>query len=146
MNAAYQAIFGNDSLKFCRFAYGNSSGIYDNSIKKDFQVSKITDLNNLGSGFSMEMFLCYQKSKSLKEFCNDVKDLGYEDMTSSQLLDCYTQFSKFNSNIKQDDIDKLQSDIKCESEGTVELKYKCLGRDTSTSDFCYEKFVAAEIT
>ena len=79
MKSVYADQNGNDSLEFCRFAYGNSSGVYDESDTKNFQVSKVTDQDN--SGFSMEMFSCYQKSKSLKQFCDDINDLGYQVMT-----------------------------------------------------------------
>ena len=67
-------------------------------------------------------------------------------MTKLQLLDCYRQFSNFNSNIEMSEIVKLQSDVNCESEATTEAKYKCLGKETTSSDFCYDKYTNAEIT
>ena len=81
MKTAFSGQFGNDSLDFCRFAYGNSSGVYEESDTKNFDVSKVTDKGNPGSGFSIQMFQCYLKSNSLKQFCDDIGDLGYQVMS-----------------------------------------------------------------
>ena len=56
METAYASQYDKDSLEFCRFAYGNSSGVFDKSDAQNFQLSKITDQNNLEEGFSTNMF------------------------------------------------------------------------------------------
>ena len=40
----------------------------------------------------------------------------------------------------------MKSKVKCDSEATTEAKYKCLGKETSSLDFCYDKYVNTEIT
>ena len=56
METAYASQYDKDSLEFCRFAYGNSSGVFDKSDAQNFQLSKITEQNNLQEGFSTNMF------------------------------------------------------------------------------------------
>ena len=100
-----------------------------------------------GSGFSMDMYDCYKQSESLKDFCDDIFELGYQqDWTTTELIDCYSQFSDSFSSTQLSEVSELKSQVKCDSEATIEAKYKCLGKKTASLDFCYDKYVNTEIT
>ena len=85
------------------------------------------------------MFECYQNSARLKEFCDEIFHLGYTTgSTTADLLLCYQKFKETeNSNINDEQIEKLQNMISCDQKTTAQEQFDCLGLPTDTIDFCY---------
>ena len=139
MEGQYEQFHGTDNtLKFCRLAYGNSTRFYTEKERFGWQISKIEK-----NSFSQSMYQCYTKNENIKEFCDDVYMLGYQNWTTDQeLLSCYTQFRLVDgSNIKDEDVAKLEKQIECDSKTSAAEKYQCLGTPTSKTEFCYDKYV-----
>lgn len=66
--------------------------------------------DDTASGFGMEMYECYEKSKSLKEFCDDIFALEYQaDWTTAELIDCYSQFSDAFSSTQLSEVETFKS-------------------------------------
>ena len=71
------------------------------------------------------MYECYSKNGDIKEFCDDVYMLGYQNWTTDkELLSCYNQFRKAEgSNIKDEDIANLEKRIECDSKKSASEKF-----------------------
>lgn len=138
MEALYREVYGEHSLEFCKFNYGNSSGIYLESEKQNFDIMAL-DAND----HSYSMFKCYQNHGNLDAFCDDVYQLGYAGWASyADLLTCYREMQgQENSNIMQADVTMRTLAHRCESLASASEKYECLGLSTGAIDFCYDKYL-----
>jgi len=138
MEALYQEIYGPHSLEFCKFNFGNSSGVYLESEKQNFDIMEL-DAND----HSYSMFKCYQGHGNLDAFCDDVYQLGYAGWASyADLLNCYKEMQGYeNSNIKQEDVTLRTLKHRCDSLESATKKYECLGLSTRALGFCYDKYL-----
>ena len=137
METSFDKIYGQNSMDFCRYAYGNSSAIYLPEDRTSWDLS-ILEKNV----FSNKMFKCYQNNGLVKEFCDDVQRLEYQKADDTWLLKCYQQLqNKEKSNIKDEDISYVQKVVECEKEETAEKYYSCLGKSTDDINFCQDQFL-----
>ena len=139
MESQYEQFHGTDDpLKFCKLAYGNSSEFYTKKERFGWSIDKVEK-----NSFSQSMYQCYSKNENVKEFCDDVHMLGYQNWTTNQeLLSCYNQFRLIDgSNIKNEDIANLEKQIECDSKTSAAEKFQCLDTPTSKIEFCHDKYV-----
>jgi len=117
MQDSYTQIYGDTPIEFCRYAYGNSSAIFTPEDRRNWNLG-ILEKNV----FSNKMFKCYQENGLVKEFCNEVQQLGYQGADDDNwLLECYQQLkTKDNSNIGAEDIEMIEKVVECKKEPTAE--------------------------
>lgn len=132
IKSVYTQYYGPDSLEYCRFEFGNSSGIHEEEERNNLSL---TDIDTKPKSYVTKMYNCYKKSTSIKQFCEDVKT------SDEMLLSCFQQLQK-DSNILKEDIDKLQDRISCKKDSeNADQYYECLGKSKDTIDFCYDQYM-----
>ena len=95
----------------------------------------LDDINKNPKALVTKMFNCFQKSSSIKQFCEDINE------QDESLLSCF-KLLQVDSNIQQEDIDKLEAKIKCKTDSeTADQYYECLKKPKDTLDFCYDQFM-----
>ena len=102
----YSQYYGQDSLEYCRFEFGNSSGIHEDEERTNLNLD---DIDNNKMSYVSKMYNCFKKSSSIKEFCEDVKT------SDEMLLSCFQKLKKY-STIQKKDIDNLEAKIACKTD------------------------------
>lgn len=109
METGYNKIYGDKPIEYCRYAFGNSSAIFTYDERRNWNLG-ILEKNV----FSHKMFQCYQENGLVKEFCDEVQELGYQGEDDTWLLECYKKLqTKDKSNIAPADILGLEQVVEC---------------------------------
>ena len=132
IRSVYSQYYGPSSLEYCRFEFGNSSGIHE---EEERNKRNLADIDSNPKSLMAKMYNCYKRSSSIKQFCEDVKT-GDE-----MLLSCFQQL-QVESNILQEDIDKLEAKISCKTDSeSGDQYYECLNKSKDTINFCYDQYM-----